>query len=80
MSYMLNENVYSHLTSKGDFYLIDRQGEIYKNYSDIIIFKPSKKMSEKLKENSNLALEPLSEDNNYSVKVENVWKLTSIKP
>ncbi|MGK7883434.1 MAG: glycosyltransferase family 39 protein [Crocosphaera sp.] len=78
MSYMLNENVYSHLTRQGDFFLINNQGKIYKDYSDIILFKPSKKMSNKLKQNRNWELDPFMQDNKTSLKIGNVWTLTKL--
>lgn len=79
MSYILKENVYSHLTRQGDKFLIDKKGQIYEKYSDIILFKSSKKLNNKLKENNYWQLNSLFEKNLYSFKIDNVWKITPIE-
>jgi uncharacterized membrane protein len=73
MSYMLNSNVFCHLTKRGDFYLIERKEDLYNQFSDIIVFKPSKNLVDQLKKHPELKVAPLFEEKKS--KISNVWKI-----
>jgi uncharacterized membrane protein len=74
MSYLLEKNVYSHLTRQGNVHLIDNQGKIYQEFSDIFLFKPSKQLQRQL-QNSGLQLEllPISAPN--LPRISEVWRV-----
>ena len=75
MSYMLKPNVYSHLTRKADFFLLESKGKAYKQFSDIILFKPSKNLQEKIKKKPNLKLESLFNSDRNQPRKSDIWKV-----
>ncbi|GEA25735.1 hypothetical protein MiAbW_00272 [Microcystis aeruginosa NIES-4325] len=78
MSYLVNHNVYSHLTRRAEFHLENnpnQPNDIYRGYTDIIIFRPSSTLVEKLQSTENFVLEPLfKSQENYPSKP-NAWKV-----
>lgn len=75
MSYMLAPEIRNHLTRKEANYLIDGRGKIYKEFNNIILFKPSPKLRYRIKKETNLKLERLF---NYDTKLPqtpDVWKI-----
>jgi hypothetical protein len=75
LSYLLQENVYSHLTRRADFHLQNSSTDLYKGYSDIVIFQPSPDLIAKLQNSSNLKLVPLFQSKGIYPRKPNAWKV-----
>jgi hypothetical protein len=75
MSYLLQDNVDSHLTKRADFHLQNSLTDLYKGYSDIVIFKPPQNILEKLQNNRHLKLIPLFQSKGIFPDKPNAWKV-----
>lgn len=75
MSYLLKPQVHAHLTRQVDFHLGQNQSQIYENFSDIFLFKPSKSLQKKLKNNSNLDMQLLWDSPPSIPIIPKVWKI-----
>ena len=75
MSYLLKPEIYNHLTRKQDVYLIKDYGKIYREFSNIILFKPSKQLRDRLNSETNFKLERLFPSDAKFPKTPDVWKI-----
>jgi uncharacterized membrane protein len=78
MSYLLNENASSHLTRKPEFYLIKEKGKAYEKFSDIILFKPSKKIKNELNKSAILKLKSLFKSSDDLPSRPDIWMVKRI--
>ena len=75
MSYLVKDNVYSHLTRREEFHLKNNL-DFYKDYSDIVIFRPGDNLVKQLEDKNHLKLEPLFKSKgNYPGKPD-AWKVS----
>jgi uncharacterized membrane protein len=75
MSYLLKPEIHNHLTRKQAVYLIKDSGKIYQEFSNIILFKPSKELRDRLKSETNFKLERLFRADAKFPKTPDVWKI-----
>jgi uncharacterized membrane protein len=75
MSYLLKPEIHNHLTRKQAVYLTENSGKIYQEFSNIILFKPSKELRDYLKNETNFKLERLFHTDAKFLKTPDVWKI-----
>jgi uncharacterized membrane protein len=73
MSYLFDTNVFSHLTRKADFYLTEAEEDTYSGFSNIILFKPSNGLLQRIQANSDYTLESAFAPSISLPKEPNVW-------
>jgi uncharacterized membrane protein len=59
MSYLVNDNVYFHLTRRPEFHLQKTADSPYRDYSNVILFRPPKTLTRQLQEKDGLQIKSL---------------------
>lgn len=72
MSYLFDDHVYYHLTGQAAFHL-EKAIDPYRDYSDIVLFRPPKALLTRLRGNQNLVLEPLFRSKENYPNQPNAW-------
>jgi uncharacterized membrane protein len=75
MSYLFDTGVFSHLSRKADFHLTETEKSVYSGFSDVLLFKPSDEILERIQANPNYTLEPAFTPSASLPKEPNVWSI-----
>jgi uncharacterized membrane protein len=75
MSYLFDTGVFSHLSRKADFHLTETEKSVYSGFSDVLLFKPSDEILERIQANPNYTLEPAFAPSASLPKEPNVWSI-----
>ena len=76
MSYLMPLDTSFHLTRRLDYHLLTKKGDIYKNFAQVIVFKPSEATLKSIKVGKNIQLESVFKKGNNSSKTpSNIWQI-----